>query len=99
MKRMNMKRLLLVLVALTLALTAAPAAAEPERHEGFRSGQREGREWHEQHERREHERWEHRRFGFFSPAPYAAPYCYTEQGSWAWNGWRYVWVPPQTVCQ
>jgi len=99
----RMKGLLLVLTALTLAVTAAPAAAQNERHEGFRRADYEGRWAHERHEGREHDRWGHRRwgyrhFGFVSPPPYAHPYCFWRPSHWAWNGWRYVWVPPRTVC-
>ncbi len=92
----NMKQVLLGIVVLTVALTAAPAAAERGRGEGFR-GHREARQ--ERHEGREHERWEHRGSGFFFPVPYAAPFCYPQHGYWAWNGWQYVWVPPQMVCR
>ncbi len=99
------KHLLLMLVALTLALTAAPAFADSERHEGFRDEHRVDRQERQHHEgeRQEREReWHvgrgHRYFRFAFPAPYVAPYCYTQAGYWAWNGWRYVWTPPETVC-
>lgn len=97
----SLKRLLLVLVALTLGVTAAPAAAR-EWGESFRGGYREERRESREQERREHERWEHRRFrhfGFVFPALSVAPYCYAQGGYWAWDGWQYVWAPPQTVCQ
>lgn len=94
-----MKRGLLLMVALALALTAAPAAAARGRDEGFRGGHREERRAHEERELPRHERWEHGGLGFVFPAPYAAPYCYSQDGYWAWDGWQYVWVPPQTVCQ
>lgn len=103
----TMKGLLLVLLALTLGLTAAPAAAQNERDEGFQRVNHERWEARERHGRREHERWGHRHwghrhwghrhFGFAFPAPYAAP-CYWRTGYWAWNGWQYVWVPARTVC-
>ena len=93
----TMKNVVFVLAALSVALTAAPAAAAQRgRDEGFRGGHREERVIHE---RRPHERWEHRGFRFVYPAHYVAPYCYTQPGYWAWDGWQHVWVPPQTVCQ
>ena len=98
--------LLLGLVALSLALTATPAAAVAERHEGFRGRPRVERQEHArpEHERQargreDHDRWEHHDFRFAYPVPYVAPYCYTQDGYWAWDGWQYAWVPPQTVCQ
>lgn len=102
----TIKHLLLMLVALTLALTAAPAFADTDRNEGFRNRHRVERQERGHHEgkRQERERTEHRwrghrDFRFAFPAPYVAPYCYTQAGYWAWNGWQYAWVPPQTVCQ
>ena len=101
----TIKHLLLMLVALTVALTAAPAFAESERHEEFRDGHRAERLEREHHEgerqereREDHFRREHREFSFAFPAPFVAPVCSTQAGHWDWNGWRYVWVPPQTVC-
>ena len=93
----TMRSVVLVLVALSVALTAGPAAAAQRgRDEGFRGGHREERVTHERHI---HERWEHRDFRFAYPAPYVAPYCSTQPGYWAWDGWQHLWVPPQTVCQ
>lgn len=99
------RRLLLMLLALLLALTTAPAFADSPRNQGFRDGHRMERRdagHHEgerqERERAEHGRWEHRDFRFAFPAPYVAPYCYTQAGYWTWDGWQYVWVPPQTVC-
>ncbi len=90
------RRAVLGLVALILALMAAPAAAAREREAGFRGWHREARH----HGWWERERWRHRHFAYFVPAPYyAAPYCYRQQGYWAWDGWRHVWVPPATVCR
>ena len=101
----------IVFVALTLALTAAPAAAiQRERDEGFRGWHRE--EWQvterrdnreaqvpREHRQWKHQRWEDRHFSFVSPVPYAAPNCFTRPGYWAWDGWQHLWVPPQTVCR
>jgi hypothetical protein len=102
----TIKHLLLMLVALTLALTTVPAFADSDRHEGFRDEhrvERPGRE-HREGERQERERAghvvrEYREFRFAFPAPYVAPYCYTQAGYWAWDGWQNVWVPPQTICE
>ena len=101
----TMKHILLMVIALTLALTAAPAFADPDQHEGFRDEHRGNRQEREHHEgeRQERERdWhvgrEHREFGFAIPPLYVAPHCYTRAGYWEWNGWRYVWTPAQTVC-
>jgi hypothetical protein len=101
----TIKHLLLMVIALTLALTAAPAFADSDRHERFRDERRVERQWREHHEgeRREREREEHglrehRVFRFAFPAPYFASYCYALDGYWAWDGWQYVWTPPQTVC-
>lgn len=96
----TMRHRLLGLVALALMLTAAPALADSGRDGGFRSGHRAER-WEHQRRVREDEwrhRWRHRPFGFRLSVPYAAPHCYTRYGYWAWDGWRYVWVPPRTVC-
>ncbi len=100
MKTRARRGVLLGLAALTLALTAAPAAAAPEWQEPFRGWHREAR----YHRGWEHERWRHRHyrhFGYFAPVPYyyATPYCYRQHGYSAWNGWRSVWVPPLTVCR
>ena len=93
----TMRSVVLVLVALSVALTAGPAAAAQRgRDEGFRGGHREERVMHEP---RFHARWEHHDFRFVYPAPYVAPYCSTQPGYWAWDGWQHLWVPPQTVCQ
>ncbi len=101
MNMKGMKGLLLTLVMLTLALTAAPAAAQREREEWSRRGHREERVEHGRgnHGRWEHRRWGHRHFGFAYPVPYAAPYCYTQNGYLAWDGWHYVWVRPLMVCR
>jgi Ni/Co efflux regulator RcnB len=100
----NVKRVLLGLVALSLALTAAPAAQAREWAEVSRQWRREERPARERHQRWEHEhqaraRWRHDHFGYFAPAPMAAPYCFRVHGHSAWNGWRYVWVPGHTVCR
>ena len=29
--------------------------------------------------------------------PYG-PTCYTMPGQWVWNGYQWVWQPPETVC-
>ncbi len=84
-----------------------PRAQHEERFrgDGFRGGheEREEREEHEEHERREHGG-----FGYVAPypyyaepyaVPYAGPDCYAQDGYWAWNGYQYVWIPPQNVCQ
>ncbi len=106
MNMKGVKGLLLTLVMLTLALTAAPAAAQRGREEWSRRGHREERvergRWN--HGRWVHERWGHRRrrhrqFAFVYPAPYAAPSCYRRAGHWAWDGWQYVWVRPRMVCR
>ncbi len=98
------KNLLFGLVALSLALTAAPAVAiERGREDGFRGGHREERQVPEHRDRNRwaHDRREHRdrdsRLVFRSP--YVAPACYTQPGYWAWDGWQQVWVPPQTLCR
>ncbi len=95
----TLHRLLLAVVALGVVLTAVPAFAEPWGHEGYRPWRREERRERWEHERREHEWWRHRRYGFYGYAPFAGPYCHPVRGYWAWTGWRYVWVPPQVVCE
>ena len=98
----TMKPLLLVLVMLALALTASPAAAERRSEQGFRGGQREERQMQEHrdyHGRGEHARPERHDHDFAYRVPYSAPYCYTQNGYWTWDGWQQVWVPAQTICQ
>lgn len=97
------RNLLFGLVALSLALTAAPAIAERERDEGFRAGHSEERQVYEHRDR---DRWAHDRredrdrdSRLAYRAPYVAPSCYTQPGYWGWDGWQQMWVPPQTVCQ
>ncbi len=92
---MTMKRLLLGLVTLSLALTTAPAAAEHWREEGFRRGNRV----EQVHEHRAYGRWGYRPFPPAYRAPYAARHCYRRAGYLAWNGWRYVRVPSHVVCR
>ncbi len=96
MRTMNMKRWLLILVTFSVALTAAPAAAHPEREEWFWRGHRAARI---EHERREHGRWAHRQAQYAYRGPYAARNCYRRAGYRAWDGWRYVWVPAHVVCR
>ncbi len=96
MGTMNVKRLLLILATLTLALTAAPAAAQYERENAFRPGHRVERV---RHVRWEHWRWEHRHPRFAYRVPYAARNCHRRPGYRAWDGWRYVWVPSHIVCR
>lgn len=97
----TMKHRLLVLAALTLMVTATPALADSGREGGVRGGHRVERWEHQRHEREGEgrNRWGRRSFGFVYPVPYVAPYCYTQDGYWGWDGWQYVWVPPQTVCE
>ncbi len=105
--KMNLKRILLALAVLSLALPTASAIAEPDRD----SGRQEHRQQYERqrperrdnarrdYERRGHEQWRDRDHRFVYREPFVAPYCYTQGGHWTWDGWQHVWVPPETVCR
>ena len=85
-----------VLAALSLALTAVPAAADRDDYwEGRRDERREAQERRDRElrELRERERREERRLGFLGPN------CYSEGGYWAWDGFERVWVPSRTICR
>jgi len=95
------RKLILGLVMLAIAVVPMPALARDGHHDFDRG--------HEQFER--HERFEHRPFFFgIYPDPYyayAPPRCYWQPGYWvnqpyvdAWGQYVYVpqWVQPQYVC-
>ncbi len=91
------------LVALSLAMTATPAAAlRRESEDRFRSGYREEQVEREHRDRdyhrRAHERREYR-YRLAYRAPYFAPSCYRQPGYWAWDGWQRVWVRSLTACR
>jgi hypothetical protein len=93
-----MKSLVFGLVALSVALTAAPAVAY-ERNEVMRHREEHAERLRRAHERWEREQWEHRNFRYAYRPPYAAAHCFTRPGFWAWDGWQHVWVRPRTVCR
>ena len=93
-----MKSLVFGLMVLGMASTAVPAAAY-ERNEAFVYREQREAQLRREHERRERERWEHRHLRLAYRPPYAAPYCFTRPGYWAWDSWQRVWVHPRTVCR
>lgn len=88
------RKLILTLVILAIAVVPMPALARDEHHDFDRG------HGHFNH----HERFEHRPFSF---GVYAPPQCYWQPGYWAnqpyvdgWGQYSYApqWVQPQYVC-
>ncbi len=92
------RKILLGIVALSVALPAVPAFADNAR-EGHRVERQspEHRQEHRDHKREARRRRERRDYRFAFRGPYE--HCFTRGGYWTSDGWQRVWVPPERICR
>ncbi len=100
MVNLNMKKkLLLGIVALSVALPAVPAFADKNDDARHRIERQHRHEEHWKHEREARQRREHRDHRFAFREPFFGPRCFTRDGYWTYDGWQRVWVPPERICR